>query len=45
MHYDSLELYIIGQHAEVRAVRKAKRECLTRLGNTPALRILNKILE
>jgi hypothetical protein len=45
MNYDSLELYSFGQHAEVRAIRKAKSECVTRLSNTSALRIHSKILE
>jgi len=45
MNYDSLGLYVFGQDAEIRAVRKAKRECITRLGNTSALRIRNKSLE
>jgi len=45
MNYDSPKLYIFGQHVEVRAVHKDKRECVKRLGNTPARRIHNKILD
>jgi len=45
MNYDSLELHVFGQYAEVRAVRKDKREYVKLLGNTPAIGIRNKSLE